>query len=150
MEAIILCGIQASGKSTFVRERWYESHVRINLDMLKTRNREDIVLFACLAAKTPVVIDNTNPTRAQRLRYLALARAAGYESVVLYFFETTVVAALARNAVRPERNRVLELAIRGTAGKLETPSLDEGWDRLVVVSMLASGGFETRDATCCR
>ena len=147
MEAIILCGIQASGKSTFVRERWYESHVRINLDMLRTRNREDIVLFACLAAKTPVVVENTNPTRAQRLRYLKLARAAGYESVVLYFFETSVDAALARNAVRPERNRVLELAIRGTAGNLETPSLDEGWDRVVVVSMLATGGFETRDAT---
>ena len=147
MEAIILCGIQASGKSTIARERWFESHVRINLDMLKTRNREDIVLFACLAAKTPVVVDNTNPTRVQRGRYLKLARAAGYESVVLYFFETTVDAALARNAVRPEGNRVLELAIRGMAGKLETPSLDEGWDRLVVVSMRAGGGFESRDAT---
>ena len=118
MEAIILCGIQASGKSTFVRERWFESHVRINLDMLKTRNREDIVLFACLAAKTPVVIDNTDPTRAQRGRYLKLARAAGYEAVVLYYFETTVEAALARNGVRPERNRVLELAIRGTTKRI--------------------------------
>ena len=75
VEAIILCSIQASGESSFARERWYESHVRINLDMLRTRNREDIVLFACLAAKTPVVIDNTkrfsreaNPRRAQRVR----------------------------------------------------------------------------------
>lgn len=50
---IVLCGIQASGKSSFARERWYESHVRINLDMLRTRNREDIVLYACLAAKAP-------------------------------------------------------------------------------------------------
>ncbi len=58
---IVLCGIQASGKSRFAREHWYESHVRINLDMLRTRNREDIVLYVCLAAKTPIVVDHTNP-----------------------------------------------------------------------------------------
>ena len=100
---IVLCGIQASGKSSFARERWYESHVRINLDMLRTRNREDIVVYACLAAKAPIVVDNTNPTRAQRLRYLSLARAAGYESVALYYFQTTVDDALARNAARAEQ-----------------------------------------------
>ena len=142
---IVLCGIQASGKSSFARERWYESHVRINLDMLRTRNREDIVLYACLAAKAPIVVDNTNPTRAQRLRYLSLARAAGYESVALYYFQTTVDDAVARNATRAEQTRVPEIAIRGTSRKLETPSRDEGWDRLVTVSIAATGGFETKE-----
>lgn len=113
--------------------------------MLRTRNREDIVLYACLAAKAPIVIDNTNPTRAQRLRYLSLARASGYESVALYYFQTTVDDAVARNATRAEQTRVPEIAIRGTSRKLETPSLGEGWDRLVTVSIAATGGFETKE-----
>lgn len=40
MEAVILCGIQASGKSAFYSERFFHTHVRINLDMLRTRRRE--------------------------------------------------------------------------------------------------------------
>jgi predicted kinase len=78
--------------------------------MLRTRNREDIVLYACLAAKAPIVVDNTNPTRGQRLRYLSLARAAVYESVALYYFQTTVDDAVARNASRAEHTRVPESA----------------------------------------
>ena len=46
MEGVIFVGIQASGKSTFYRERFFDTHLRINLDMLKTRNREQILLRA--------------------------------------------------------------------------------------------------------
>ena len=41
MELILLIGIQASGKSTFFKRRYCDTHVRINLDMLKTRHREE-------------------------------------------------------------------------------------------------------------
>jgi len=37
MEAVIFVGLQAAGKSTFYRERFFDTHVRINLDMLRTR-----------------------------------------------------------------------------------------------------------------
>ena len=40
MEAVILIGIQGAGKSTFYKDRFFNTHVRINLDMLKTRHRE--------------------------------------------------------------------------------------------------------------
>ncbi len=63
MESILFIGIQATGKSTFFREQFFATHVRINLDMLKTHNRERILLAACLEAKQPFVIDNTNLTR---------------------------------------------------------------------------------------
>jgi hypothetical protein len=66
MEAIIFIGIQATGKSTFFQQRFFVTHVRINLDMLKTRNRERILLVACLEDKQPFVIDNTNLTREAR------------------------------------------------------------------------------------
>jgi predicted kinase len=53
MEAILFTGIPASGKSTFYKERFFATHVRINLDMLKTRKREILILQACLAANSP-------------------------------------------------------------------------------------------------
>jgi predicted kinase len=34
METVILIGIQGSGKSTFYRERFFDTLVRINLDLL--------------------------------------------------------------------------------------------------------------------
>jgi predicted kinase len=144
MHAIVLCGIQASGKSSLVRRNWYDSHVRLNQDMLRTRQREDILLHACLAMQAPFVADNTNVTRSRRLRYLQLARAAGYASVELYFFPIGLDAALERNARRSGAQRVPDLALRGTFAKLEAPTPDEGWDRMYQVQLHDDFGLLVR------
>src|SRR5690348_16523083 len=99
MEAVIFVGVQGSGKSTFYRERFFDTHVRINLDMLRTRHREQLLLAACLAAKQPFVIDNTNPLPADRARYIGAAREAGFR-VIVYFFETSLQDAIRRNKQR--------------------------------------------------
>ncbi len=78
MQAILFIGIQATGKSTFFQQRFFATHVRINLDMLKTRNRERILLKACLEAKQPFVLDNTNLTREARAETIVQAKAAGF------------------------------------------------------------------------
>ena len=65
-EAIIFIGLQASGKSSFYHAKFSHSHMRLNLDMLRTRNREKILLEACLRAKQSFVIDNTNSTLTER------------------------------------------------------------------------------------
>ncbi len=36
-EVVILVGMQGSGKSTFFKQRFVDTHSRINLDMLQTR-----------------------------------------------------------------------------------------------------------------
>lgn len=51
MEAVIFVGLQGSGKTTFFKEQFFDTHIRINLDMLRTRHREEIVFQACLEAK---------------------------------------------------------------------------------------------------
>ena len=66
MEAILFIGIPAVGKSTFYQERFFTTHVRINLDMLKTRAREFLLIHACLAGKQPFVVDNTNTLIRER------------------------------------------------------------------------------------
>ena len=40
MELIVFCGIQGSGKTTFYRERFFNTHLRISLDLVKTRERD--------------------------------------------------------------------------------------------------------------
>ena len=81
MEAIVLCGLQGAGKTTLYRDRWLETHVRISMDLLRTRAREAALLELCLATRQPFVVDNTNPTVADRRRYLEPARAAGFRVV---------------------------------------------------------------------
>jgi hypothetical protein len=43
MELALFIGIQATGKSSFYKERFYRTHVRVNYDMVKTRDREAIL-----------------------------------------------------------------------------------------------------------
>ena len=143
MEAVILCGIQATGKSTFCNTRLYSTHIRLNLDMLNTRHREDLLLDACLRAKQPFVIDNTNPTREERARYIVPAKATGFR-IVGYYFESKIGDALLRNSGRPDQGQVSERGIKGTAARLEIPSLSEGFDALHYVRMTPDG-FEIQD-----
>src|SRR3954471_11136560 len=143
--AIVFCGLQGSGKSTFYARRFADTHVRLNLDMLRTRKREDVLLHACLAVQQPFVADNTNPTPPQRLRYAALARAARYESVECYWFDVPVDRCIANNAGRPEAKRVPVVAIHGTAAKFVPPTRAEGFDVIRRVSVGEDGTFVVED-----
>lgn len=140
MEAVLLIGIQATGKSSFYKERFADTHVRLNLDMLRTRHREGVLLEACLKAKQPFVVDNTNPTRADRARYVEAAKAAGFE-VAGFFFQSRIEEALASNRARTDAERIPDEGVRHAHGRLELPSLDEGFDRLHFVRKKPGGGF---------
>src|SRR5688572_28463320 len=105
MEMILLTGLQASGKSTFYLTHFYHTHIRINLDMLKTRYREALLIRACLEAKQPFVVDNTNLSIVERTRYIPQAQAFGFR-VVGYYLESTLEASLQRNAQREGKARI--------------------------------------------
>lgn len=140
MEAVIFIGIQGTGKSSFYRERFFHTHVRINLDMLKTRNRERLLLRACLEGLQPFVIDNTNPTIEDRARYIAAAREARFK-VTGFYFESKVADALRRNAERRPEQQVPRVGILGTHKKLQVPSIAEGFDHLSYVQIADDGTF---------
>ncbi|MDA0168621.1 ATP-binding protein [Solirubrobacter taibaiensis] len=127
MEAVIFCGVQASGKTTLYRDRFLETHARISMDLLRTRAREAAFLRACLDTKQPFVVDNTNPTVAERARYVAPARAAGFK-VVGYLVDVPFAVAQARNAAR---ERVVPMVGLGdVARRLVTPTPEEGFDEV--------------------
>ncbi len=146
MQAIIFCGIQATGKSTFYKKNFFNSHVRISLDLLRTRHREMVFLQACLQTRQKLVVDNTNPTAAERQRYIGLARAAGYE-VIGYYFESKADEAVRRNSSRQGRERIPEKGIYGTRKRLEVPSFAEGFDYLFYVRLHEPQGFHIRPWT---
>ena len=140
MEAVIFAGAQASGKSTFYKQRFFETHVRINLDMLRTRRREDLLLRACIEAKQPLVVDNTNATAEARTRYIEPAKAAGF-TVVGYYFRSRIGECIKRNSLREGRTRVPDKAIGATIKRMQLPSLAEGFDALYYVRIDEDGEF---------
>ena len=144
MELMVFAGVQGSGKSTFYARRFIDTHIRLNLDMLKTRNRESILFEACLAAKQPTVIDNTNPTIAERARYIVPARAARFR-VVGYYFQSSVEECKRRNALRPDGRAVPLSGLLGTYTRLVRPTPAEGFDQLYYVRIAENGEFIVED-----
>ena len=140
MEMVLFIGIPASGKSSFYKERFFLTHVRVNRDMLKTHRREELLIKACLEGKTGLVIENTNLTRAVRAPYIDLAKRAGFK-LAAYFFESPAIEAVNRNKLRPEVERVPAVAIWAANKRLEAPSREEGFDELFRVRMIQPAGF---------
>jgi predicted kinase len=140
MEMVLFIGIQATGKSSLYLERFFRTHVRVNLDMLKTHHREDLLVRACLEGKTSFVVDKMNLTKVDRAAYIGPAKAAGFR-ICGYFFDSSLAGALQRNARRDSAERVQEAGIMGAAKRLQPPACSEGFDQLFAVRMDGQGGF---------
>ncbi|HPY41727.1 MAG TPA: ATP-binding protein [Thiolinea sp.] len=134
MNGILFIGLQGSGKSTFFLQQFYKTHLRLSMDMLRTRHREKLLFEACLAAKQPVVIDNTNPTKADRARYICAFRAHQFE-VIAYYFDVPFADCVAHNALRTGKECVPEVGIKSVAKQLQLPTLDEGFDAIYRVQI---------------
>ena len=141
MEAIIFTGIPGSGKSTFYKQNFFNSHLRINLDMLRTRRRESILLHACLQAGQRFVVDNTNVTADERAQYIGFAREARFQ-VTGYIFESNMGDCIRRNSERMGKARVPDSAIAAMSRRLQIPSYAEGYSTLYYVKIVETGGFE--------
>lgn len=141
MQAVIFMGIQASGKSTFYSHQFATTHLRINLDMLKTRHREKRLLETCLEIGQPFVVDNTNPGLVDRQRYIEPVRIYKFK-VIGYYFESKILSSIDRNQHRPTAQQVPEKGIRGTHARLVIPKYAEGFDELYYVRLLPDGGFD--------
>lgn len=131
MEMILLVGIQASGKSTYYRRFFFETHVQIGIDMLFPPACEGIILKACLMAGQPVVIDNVLVTAARRQKYILLATKFDFR-VVAYVFKIRLADALIRNEKR-ERPCVAE-SIRTNFAIFQEPSISENIGTIIRVN----------------
>lgn len=108
--------------------------------MLKTRHRERRLVQTCIETGQPFAVDNTNPTRAERAVYVRAAKDAGFR-VVGFYFQSRVEDCKRRNDQRPADQQVPLKGILGTAGRMELPARDEGFDALYYVRIDDAGGF---------
>ena len=138
MQCVILIGIQATGKSSFFKERFADTHVRVNLDMLRTRKRERKLVEVCFEARIPFVVDNTNVTSSDRSVYISLAKERSVP-VAGYYFSSRVADALRRNGQRQGAARIPDAGVLGTSARLDLPSVEEGFDELFYVTLDKNG-----------
>jgi len=126
---IMFIGLQGSGKSTYYQAHFSDTHLRINLDMLRTRRREDAVLQACLENGQRCVIDNTSPSGEERSGYIAKAKQNHFTTVA-YYFDVPFDVCLQRNSLRQGKRRIPDQGIKATAKKLTVPDAAEGFDQV--------------------
>jgi predicted kinase len=138
MELVLFIGIPGSGKSSFYRERFAATHVRINRDMLKTKHRELSLFQWCLEHEQSCVIDNTNSTREVRAAWLDLAQERSLK-ISGYFFQSRIQDCLERNRQRRGAARIPDAGVRDHHARLELPTLDEGFTDLHFVAMSDQG-----------
>ncbi|KAB2339340.1 ATP-binding protein [Actinomadura rudentiformis] len=150
-ELAILIGLQASGKTTFYRQRLAGTHVHVSKDNFGKRSRgkqaRQLRLIAeALEADRNVAVDNTNPSPEDWAPLIEIGRAHGAR-VVAYWFPLDVEGTMARNALRPPDIRVPDVGIYATLGRMRRPGPSSGFDRVWAVRFDGAGGFEVTDAT---
>ncbi|MEZ6188763.1 MAG: AAA family ATPase [Planctomycetota bacterium] len=136
-ELVVFVGLQGAGKTSFYRAAFASSHALVSKDRFpnarRPATRQAREVEAALAAGRSVVVDNTNPTRAERAALIALGRRHRAR-VVGYFFRSELQACLARNAARSGRARIPDKGLFATRARLELPAPDEGFDALYYVA----------------
>lgn len=134
---IIFSGIQASGKTTFYHSFLQGTYEHVSLDVLNTRNKERLAIEHYIQQGKNLVIDNTNPTKEDRSRYITMAKAHNYQ-IIGYYFESSIGKCIERNEKRMGKAKVPRCAVISTSKKLEIPTLSEGFDKLYYVHMEGS------------
>ena len=148
LDLVILCGLQASGKSTYRAKTFDVTHVVVSKDLMPRDRRagmnkamrQEKKIRDALGAGMSVVVDNTNPTLEDRAALIALGRE--YSARVLgYHLKSTWEQSLSRNALRAGRAKVPYAALASTSKRLVAPTLSEGFDELYEVVWGQEGTF---------
>jgi predicted kinase len=137
---VIFVGLPASGKSSFYRARFAATHALVSKDLMPNNRRRAArqleLVTAALRAGRPVVVDNTNTRRADRVELVQLAQAWRIP-VAVYHFTATLESCLMRNRGREGKARVPDVALFTAKKLLEPPGDDEGFAARYEVELVA-------------
>src|SRR3954462_12209812 len=131
-----MVGLQGSGKSTWVAEHLAGTHVVVSKDHWpNARHREARqrrVVARLLAEGVSVVVDNTDPSPAERAPLVELAAAAGVPARAV-FPDVPLEVCRQRNDARTGRARVPDVGLLSTAARLVPPSTGDGFADVQVI-----------------
>ncbi len=144
-----MVGLQGAGKTTWVAAHLAGTHAVVSKDhwprARRREARQQRVVGELLAAGRSVVVDNTNPSAAERAPLVAAARAAGVP-VRAVWLDTPEDVARARNAAREGAARVPEVGLAATRDRFAPPTAEEGFDRVDVVAYAGGPGAPVSSA----
>jgi len=137
MEAIILIGLQASGKSTFFRANFLDSHTIISNDLLKTKNGEWKLIDFCLEKNKNMVIDNTNYSIDKRKAYIDKIKPHNFK-IIGYYFKMNFARSIKWNKEREKTKIIPYQGIQIIYKRMEIPTLSEGYDELYCIDYIGN------------
>ncbi len=143
MELIIFIGLQASGKSTFFRQKFATTHVHISKDLMPRKGKEQRqqqLIETTLQAGKSLVVDNTNPSPIDRAAIIQQGKTH-QATIIGYYFSSVIEECMQRNLQREGKALVPDIGFYSTVKKLEKPEYTEGFDRLYYVQIGAGNDF---------
>ena len=139
---IVMVGSPASGKSYYSQELEKKGFLRINKDSMKTDKIAENAFNNGIKEGRSIVIDNTNPTKETRAKWITAAKKASYHvSIVWMNFPISVVEYLDNYRIAKYKNQdyhVPLVAMRVYYKKLEAPTQQE-CDTLLEIKTINAG-----------
>jgi predicted kinase len=140
---VVLIGLPGSGKSTYlerlgvgglssdaIRKLLADDETDQSIHPQVFETLRYLLRQRMMLRREVTYIDATNLTPAERQPYIAIGRAYGCE-IEAVFFDVPLPVCLERNRNRPRA--VPEEALRLMSAKLRSPSVDEGFTRIIRV-----------------
>lgn len=139
-EVVVLVGSPGSGKSFFASTYLApEGYHHVNRDVLGSWQKCVSVLESALAAGKSVVVDNTNPDKESRQRFINAARKHGVKCRC-FVLKTSMQHAKHNNKFREytddNHEPISDMVINMYKKKYAEPSQDEGFNAIVKINFI--------------
>lgn len=140
LEVVVMVGCPASGKSYFAKKHFESNgYAYINRDTLGTWQKCVAALENAVKSGKSAVVDNTNPDRESRKRYIDASRKHK-AAVRCFLMQTSNKQARHNNVFREIINSshvvVSDLVFNGYNSKFQEPTLKEGFEQIVRVNFV--------------
>jgi bifunctional polynucleotide phosphatase/kinase len=126
---VVMVGSPASGKSYYSHELEKKGFLRINKDTMKTDKVIENAFNNGIKEGRNIVIDNTNPTKEARAKWITAAKKASYHITIVWMnFPISVVEYLDNYRIAKYKSQdyhVPMVAMRVYYKKLEAPTQQE-------------------------